>query len=168
MSENFGATAIAEAIGSSDGPAICAYLTAGYPTLDLFPELLRSVARAADLVEVGVPFTDPMADGLTIQQASHVALENGVSLNWIFELLSDTSVKLSSPHLLMGYYNPFLASGLGRLGQSMGKSGTSGLIVPDLPIEESGPLGEVPATASNGLGPAGDTDNADASPATAE
>ena len=106
MSENFGATAIAEAIGSSDGPAICAYLTAGYPTLDLFPELLRSVARAADLVEVGVPFTDPMADGLTIQQASHVALENGVSLNWIFELLSDTSVKLSSPPSIDGLLQP--------------------------------------------------------------
>ena len=143
MSEAFGATAITEAIESANGPAICAYLTAGYPTLDLFPELLRSVARSADVVEVGVPFTDPMADGLTIQRASHVALNNGVNLNWIFDLLSDKSMGLSSPHLLMGYYNPFLARGLERLGESMTRSGTSGLIVPDLPIEESGPLAGV-------------------------
>ena len=143
MSENFGAHAITTAIEASDGPAICAYLTAGYPTLETFPELLQSVARAADVVEVGVPFTDPMADGLTIQRASHVALENGVNLGWIFDLLSDESSELSAPHLLMGYYNPFLARGLEWLREAMAKSGTSGLIVPDLPIEESGPLADV-------------------------
>jgi len=99
------------------------------------------VAGSADVVEIGVPFTDPMADGLTIQQASHVALDNGVTLEWIFDLLGDTD--LGSPHLLMGYYNPFLAFGLDRLGQAMEDSGTSGLIIPDLPFEESDPIKEV-------------------------
>jgi tryptophan synthase alpha chain len=116
-------------------------VTAGYPTLDAFLEVLAAVAGSADVVEIGVPFTDPMADGLTIQHASHVALDNGVTLEWIFELLGDTD--LGSPHLLMGYYNPFLAFGLGRLGQAMEDSGTSGLIIPDLPFEESGPIKEV-------------------------
>jgi len=116
-------------------------VTAGYPTLDAFPEVLAAVAGSADVVEIGVPFTDPMADGLTIQQASHVALDNGVTLEWIFDLLGDTD--LGSPHLLMGYYNPFLAFGLDRLGQAMEDSGTSGLIIPDLPFEESDPIKEV-------------------------
>ena len=82
-----------------------------------------------------------MADGLTIQEASHTALVNGVTLEWIFELLGDS--ELASPHLLMGYYNPFLAFGLGRLGKAMQDSRTSGLIIPDLPFEESGPIKEV-------------------------
>lgn len=99
------------------------------------------MAGSADVVEIGVPFTDPMADGLTIQQASHVALDNGVTLEWIFELLGDSD--LGSPHLLMGYYNPFLAFGLSRLGEAMKDSRTAGLIIPDLPLEENGPVREV-------------------------
>jgi len=136
-----GSEAITKAIHAASGPAICAYVTAGYPTLDAFPAILNAVADSADVVEIGVPFTDPMADGLTIQQASHTALSNGVTLEWIFELLGHT--KLASPHLLMGYYNPFLAYGLGRLGQAMEDSRTAGLIIPDLPLEENSPIREV-------------------------
>ena len=99
------------------------------------------MARSADVVEIGVPFTDPMADGLTIQQASYVALSNGVTLEWIFELLG--GIDLAAPHLLMGYYNPFLAFGLDRLGRAMAESKTSGLIIPDLPFEENGPLRKI-------------------------
>ena len=122
MAESFGAGQITRAIRENAGPAVCAYVTAGYPTLEGFPSVLESVARSADVVEIGVPFTDPMADGLTIQQASHVALANGVTLEWIFELLSVTD--LGAPYLLMGYYNPFLAFGLERLGPAMTGSGT--------------------------------------------
>ena len=109
-----GARAITEAIETAEGSAICAYVTAGFPTLEGFPNSLLSVAKAADVVEVGVPFTDPMADGLTIQQASHVALENGVNLEWILEMLRAGSAASQSPILLMGYYNPIFSYGLER------------------------------------------------------
>lgn len=140
MSEQSPALSITKAIGEAVGPAICAYVTAGYPSRETFPQILRSVGDAADVVEVGVPFTDPMADGLTIQNASLRALEAGVTLEWIIDLLQAEAPGLAAPHLLMGYYNPFLAHGLDRLGESLRRSGTAGLIVPDLPIEESGPL----------------------------
>jgi tryptophan synthase alpha chain len=132
------AGAVTSAIDAAGGQAICAYLTAGYPDLDSFPRILGEVAAVADVVEIGVPFTDPMADGQTIQQASHRALEQGVSLDYVFDTLDD--VTLASPHLLMGYYNPFLAYGIDHLLSRMTGAGTSGLIVPDLPIEESADL----------------------------
>lgn len=126
---------ISDAIRAADGPALCAYVTAGYPDLAAFGHILEAVAGAADVVEVGIPFSDPMADGLTIQQASHVALEQGTNLDYVFDLLGD--VELGAPHVFMGYYNPFLAYGLDRLVARMADVGTSGLIVPDLPYEES-------------------------------
>ena len=141
MADSVGAAEITRSIREASGPAVCAYIIAGYPTPESFPSVLESVARSADIVEIGVPFTDPMADGLTIQQASRVALSNGVTLEWIFELLEATDV--AGPHLIMGYYNPFLAFGLDRLGRAMVHSRTSGLIVPDLPLEENGPMRKV-------------------------
>ncbi len=129
---------VTTAIEAAGGHAICAYLTAGYPDLEEFPGVLDKVAAAADVVEIGVPFTDPMADGQTIQKASHQALEQGVNLDYIFDTLA--GAQLEAPHLLMGYYNPFLAYGLERTVRRMVDVGTSGLIVPDLPLEESGEL----------------------------
>lgn len=139
MSEH-GGTTIAEAITKSAGPAICAYLTAGYPDRESFADILLSVATEADLVEVGVPFTDPMADGHTIQHASRIALEGGVTLEWILDLLSAESDDIEAPYLLMGYYNPFFSHGLDRLAGSLVSAGVSGVIVPDLPYEESAPM----------------------------
>lgn len=133
-----GASAITSAIQEASGPAVCAYVTAGYPDPGTFADVLRSVAAAADVVEVGVPFTDPMADGLTIQRASHAALEHGVTLRGILEDLA--TMELDAPILLMGYYNPFLALGLDGLGEALVRAGVSGVIVPDLPYEESGEL----------------------------
>ena len=135
------ASAVTKAIESADGQAICAYLTAGYPSPEAYGEILTSVAEAADVVEVGIPFTDPMADGQTIQHASHEALVQGINLDRIFDTLD--SLELAAPHVLMGYYNPFLAFGLRRLVERMSEAGTSGLIVPDLPLEESGELIEM-------------------------
>ncbi|MFZ0013790.1 MAG: tryptophan synthase subunit alpha [Acidimicrobiia bacterium] len=132
------AAAVTVAIEEAGGHALCAYLTAGYPDLERFPSILESVASVADVVEVGIPFTDPMADGQTIQQASHAALEQGVNLDVIFTMLEST--ELGAPHVLMGYFNPFLAYGIDRLVERMSEVGTSGLIVPDLPLEESGDL----------------------------
>lgn len=140
---------VTSSIRAAGGHAICAYLTAGYPSLDEFPPILTAVAATADVVEIGVPFTDPMADGQTIQKASHQALTLGVNLDYVFEVLE--TARLDAPHLLMGYYNPFLAYGLERLVARMGSAGTAGLIVPDLPLEESDELGSLLRSAGLGL-----------------
>lgn len=139
MTDGQGGEAITAAIRGASGPAICSYITAGYPDLESFPGILASVAAASDVVEIGVPFTDPMADGLTIQKASHAALQNGVTLRWIFDVLQESPAP-DAPILLMGYYNPFLAFGLDDLGDAITSAGVSGLIVPDVPHEESGPI----------------------------
>ena len=120
-------------------PALLAYITAGFPSRERFREHLRAVADAADVIEVGVPFTDPMADGVTIQRASLAALAQGVSLAWILEELAALR-GIGPPLLLMSYLNPLLAFGIGRLAASAAASGVSGFIVPDLPLDESSEL----------------------------
>ena len=120
-------------------PALVAYITAGFPSRERFREHLRAVADAADVIEVGVPFTDPMADGVTIQRASLAALAQGVSLAWILEELAALR-GIGPPLLLMSYLNPLLAFGIGRLAASAAASGVSGFIVPDLPLDESSEL----------------------------
>jgi tryptophan synthase alpha chain len=120
-------------------PALVAYLTAGFPTRERFREQLRSLAAAADVIEVGVPFTDPMADGVTIQRASRAALAQGVSLRWILAELA-TLRGLRTPLLLMSYLNPLLAFGLPALADAAAAAGVAGFIVPDLPLDESGEL----------------------------
>jgi tryptophan synthase alpha chain len=120
-------------------PALVAYLTAGFPVREHFREHLRALALASDVIEVGVPFTDPMADGVTIQRASLAALAQGVSLAWILEEL--TALRgIGPPLLLMSYLNPLLAFGVGRLAASAASAGVSGFIVPDLPLDESSEL----------------------------
>lgn len=119
-------------------PALVAYLTAGYPKREKFREHVRAIASAADVIEVGVPFTDPMADGVTIQRASLAALAQGVSLRWILgELGALKDVK--APILLMSYLNPLLAFGP-SLAQAARSAGVAGFIVPDLPLDESSEL----------------------------
>lgn len=140
---------VTTAIEATGGQAICAYLTAGYPTPEDFVPILQAVAETADVVEVGIPFTDPMADGQTIQHASHEALAKGINLDRVFATLE--TVELKAPHVLMGYYNPFLAFGLERLVACMDRVGTSGVIVPDLPIEESGELTRMLESRGKGL-----------------
>jgi tryptophan synthase alpha chain len=116
-------------------PAITAFLTAGYPLRDRFVESLRRIATEADLVEVGVPFSDPMADGVTIQRASRAALESGVTLPWILEEIA--RAEAPAPILLMSYLNPLLAFGQERLALEASRAGVAGFIIPDLPVEES-------------------------------
>lgn len=117
-------------------PALVAFLTAGYPSRDKFRQHLQSVAAGADVVEIGVPFTDPMADGVTIQRSSHAALAQGVNLRWIFSEL-EAMPRLKTPLLLMSYLNPLLAFGLKPLADAAARAGVSGFIVPDLPLDES-------------------------------
>jgi tryptophan synthase alpha chain len=117
-------------------PALVGFLTAGYPSRDKFREHLRAVAAGADVVEIGVPFTDPMADGVTVQRSSQAALAQGVSLRWILAEL-EAMPRLETPLLLMSYLNPLLAFGIKRLAAAAAKAGVSGFIVPDLPLDES-------------------------------
>jgi len=116
--------------------AVVAFLTAGFPSKDRFREDLIALASEADVVEIGVPFTDPMADGVTIQRSSFAALEQGVSLAWILDTLKSLP-PLKAKLVFMGYFNPMLAYGLPRLARDAAAAGISGFIVPDLPIEES-------------------------------
>jgi tryptophan synthase alpha chain len=124
--------------GSSDkgAPALVAFLTAGYPSREKFREHLTAVAAAADVVEIGVPFTDPMADGMTIQRSSREALRQGVTLHWILDELRALA-PLKTPLLLMSYLNPLLAFGFEALAAAAVPAGVCGFIVPDLPLDES-------------------------------
>ena len=118
-------------------PALIGFLTAGFPTLADFKRNLASVASVCEVVEIGVPFSDPMADGTTIQRASFAALAGGVTLAWIFEQLQSIEPRHSAPILLMSYLNPLLSFGVDKLAGAAAAAGVSGFIVPDLPFEES-------------------------------
>lgn len=123
---------------ASNHPALVAFLTAGYPQRADFGASLRAIATQADVIEIGVPFTDPMADGVTIQRATHAALQAGVTLPWILEQLHQQ--RLQTPLVLMSYLNPLLAFGLDELAAAAARAGVAGFIVPDLPFEECAPL----------------------------
>jgi len=132
-------TAIRNSKAKGD-PAIVAYITAGFPRRDEFRAQLAAVGAVADVVEIGVPFTDPMADGTTIQRSSRAALDQGVSLRWILSELSAPGPKSAAPLMLMSYLNPLLAYGLDKLPKAAAEAGIGGFIVPDLPYEESAEL----------------------------
>jgi tryptophan synthase alpha chain len=132
-------------------PALAAFLTAGYPDRGRFLALLPAVAAIADLVEVGVPFSDPMADGLTIQRASRVALASGTTLRWILDALGKLAPRPQAPLVLMSYLNPLLAFGLGPLAAAAARAGVSAVIIPDLPLEESDAVRAALASADEAL-----------------
>jgi tryptophan synthase alpha chain len=126
------------AANSRGGPALVGFMTAGYPSRARFREHVQSIAAGADVIEIGVPFTDPMADGVTIQRASRAALAQGVSLRWIMSELS--AMRLEAPVILMSYMNPLLAIGLEQLCRTALEANVAGFIVPDLPVDESDAL----------------------------
>ncbi len=120
--------------------ALVGFLTAGFPSRRQFRENLAAVAAACDVVEIGVPFSDPMADGSTIQRASFIALADGVTLPWILEEILSLPRPRTTPILLMSYLNPLLSFGLDNLPRAASQAGVAGFIVPDLPYEESDDL----------------------------
>jgi tryptophan synthase alpha chain len=134
---------ISGALARKGRPAIVAFVTAGYPDPDSFLPTLQKIASAADAVELGVPFSDPMADGVTIQRSSQQAIEHGVNLHWIFDQLEARTFELEAPLLMMSYLNPLLAFGFEALAKRALETGVDGFLVPDLPFEESGPLKDV-------------------------
>lgn len=133
----------------SGKPAIMPYITSGFPSMEGYIELLEATGRAADAIEVGVPFSDPMADGPTIQRSSRLALEAGVTLPWILESVKAADVQ--APMALMSYLNPLLQYGLERLMRDAVEAGISGFIIPDLPFEEGGSWREAAEEAGLGV-----------------
>ena len=121
--------------------ALIPFVTAGFPTLDTFWGIIEELdANGADVIEIGVPFSDPVADGPVVEDASRRALEQGVSLNWIMDGLKQRAGNFKAGIVLMGYLNPFLQYGLKRFAADAAQAGVSGCIVPDLPLDESAPV----------------------------
>mgnify|MGYP001084516704 CR=1 FL=1 len=120
-------------------PLLIAYICAGDPTPESTPEIVELLARAgADVVEIGLPHSDPIADGPVIQAAAQRAIEAGMNTDVYFEMAS--RVKADIPLVFMGYYNMIYQRGLDKFAEDCAASGITGLIVPDLPPEEAGPL----------------------------
>ena len=134
-------TAAIVSAGQDGRTALVPFLTAGYPDPRTFVSTLRSIAAVADVVEIGVPFSDPMADGMTIQRSSFAAIKSGVTLEWIFSELE--TAKVAAPLVMMSYFNPLLAFGFEALADRAAATGVCAFIVPDLPFEESAELREV-------------------------
>lgn len=117
------------------------FITAGFPDRKRFLTALRELdENGADIIEIGVPFSDPVADGPVVEDASRRALEDGISLDWIMKTLVKLSPRPRAGLVLMGYYNPFLQYGLKRLADEAAEAGVQGFIVPDLPLGEDVPL----------------------------
>jgi tryptophan synthase alpha chain len=123
-------------------PAVIPFVTAGYPTPEVSEAVALGIVRGgADLLEIGVPFSDPLADGTTVQRTSQVALSHGITLRKSLEMakrLRDQEVEI--PLILMGYVNPMLAYGIEKLAADSAAHGVDGFIVPDLPAEEAGEI----------------------------
>lgn len=122
------------------------YLTAGLPSPQKFIELVSDMGSVADCIEVGIPFSDPIMDGPIIQEASSRALEQGVTTTDALRLVRDALKFVSVPLVVMSYYNPIFRIGIEQFTKRAEDAGVSGVIIPDLPFEESGDLDRVLAT----------------------
>lgn len=132
-----------EQIRSEQRAALMPYYTLGYPDPDTSVQVVRSIAGAgADLLELGIPFSDPLADGPTIQHATQIALQSGMTVERSLALTGQIrTAGVQQPILLMGYYNPILSYGVDRFAAAANAAGADGFIVPDLPPEEAGEMG---------------------------
>lgn len=122
---------------SKDSKLLSLYFCAGCPTLDGTADVIRAMQRhGIDMVEVGIPFSDPMADGPVIQGATTTALRNGMTLHLLFSQLREIKDEVSIPLILMGYLNPIMQYGIEKFCRSCVESGVSGAIIPDLPFKD--------------------------------
>src|SRR5512136_2753648 len=129
-----------------DKPLLIVYICAGDPNPQATIDLAEKIAAAgADIIELGLPHSDPIADGPTIQAAAQRAIAAGMNTDVYFQVAKQADVPV--PKVFMGYYNMIYARGLERFVEDCARSGISGLIVPDLPPEEAGPLQEACAKA---------------------
>ncbi|MBN1855334.1 MAG: tryptophan synthase subunit alpha [Dehalococcoidia bacterium] len=134
-------TRLADVFNTSRQTALIAYVTVGYPSVEATLKLVPLLARSGcDIVELGIPFSDPMADGATIQKTSHEALLNGVTPDVCIDVARQLSSEVDIPLVFMSYYNPMLKKGLDAFCGACAEAGVSGLIVPDLPPDEGGEL----------------------------
>ena len=121
--------------------ALIPYVTVGYPSLEATLKIVPLLARSGcDIVELGIPFSDPLADGTTIQKASFHALKNGVTPQLCLEVAKKLRQKVNIPLVFMTYFNPVFSCGLEEFCSACTKSGIDGLIIPDLPPEEGAEL----------------------------
>jgi tryptophan synthase alpha chain len=122
--------------------ALMPYYTIGFPTFEESLDVIKAISQSgADLIELGIPFSDPLADGPTIQHSTQKALEQGTNVARCLELVTELrSQGVQQPLLLMGYYNPILAYGLDRFVEMAAAAGADGFIIPDLPLEEAGEM----------------------------
>lgn len=113
------------------------YFTAGYPEPEDTEKIILELEKSGvDMIEIGLPFSDPLADGPTIQRSSEIALKHGMTTLKLFAQLKDVRSSISIPLLIMGYFNPILQFGVERFCKKCEEAGIDGLIVPDLPVEE--------------------------------
>ncbi len=130
-----------QTLRANGAKALITYITAGDPDLATTAELVLALEKAgADLIELGVPFSDPLADGPIIQRAAQRALERGTTLTAIMDLVTKIREQSEIPLLLMTYYNPVLQLGLDNFVRRAKSAGVDGVIIPDLPVEEAGEL----------------------------
>lgn len=122
---------------SSSKKLLSIYFTAGYPQPEDTVEILKELQKSGvDMVEIGLPFSDPLADGPVIQRSSEAALKNGMTTNKLFAQLENIRESIEIPLLIMGYFNPILQYGVEKFCRKCSEIGIDGLIVPDLPLEE--------------------------------
>jgi tryptophan synthase alpha chain len=135
------------------GNILSVFFTAGYPALNSTVEIIKALTKAgADMIEIGMPFSDPMADGPVIQKSSDVALKQGMNMKLLFNQLKDIRKETDIPLLLMGYLNPVMHFGLEKFCEECENTGIDGVILPDLPLEvfleDSGKVLGVPGKSS--------------------
>ena len=119
-----------------DKKILSIYFTAGFPNLSDTVSIIEALEKSGvDMIEIGLPFSDPLADGPTIQQSSTIALENGMTTKLLFEQLKDIRKTVKIPLLIMGYFNPILQFGIEEFCQKCAEIGIDGLIIPDLPMD---------------------------------
>ena len=124
--------------------AVMPYLPAGYPTRKAFWKHIQDLdAAGADIIEIGVPFSDPVADGPVVEQAALCCLEQDVTLTWILEELTRRRPAIRAGIVLMGYMNPFLQYGIAKLARDAARAGVNGMIIADLPLEENAEIREM-------------------------
>jgi len=132
---------IASVFNQPEHTALIPYVTVGYPTVEATLKVVPLLASCGcDIVELGIPFSDPLADGVTIQKASFRALQNGVTPNLCLEIAKQLSHEVDIPLVFMTYFNPVFSYGLEEFCAACNRSGIDGLIIPDLPPEESSEL----------------------------
>ncbi len=113
------------------------YCTAGYPTLESTAEVMKALQNSGvDMIEIGMPYSDPIADGPVIQQSNMIAIENGMTIALLFEQLSAVKEQIEIPIIMMGYLNPVMQYGLDKFCADAEAAGVSGIILPDLPMHE--------------------------------